>query len=476
MSGEAGRRVGLIDTTLRDGNQSLWATRMTTGQLLPTLERIDAAGFDAIEHVSAVHMDACVRYLGENPWDRLRVVKERVTRTPVRMLGLSQNFSISSVLPDDVVDLFIKTSARYLDERWITAPLNDVRGSELALRTALETGNHVEGGVQFTLSPVHTDDFFVQTARELADIGVHGIVLKDAGGLLRPERAAALVPRLIEATGLPVRCHSHCVTGLGPATNLAAVEAGAVAIWTSTTPLANGASLPSDESMARDLRWLGYQVDVDDAILAETAAYWRQVAEWTGRPLGRTADFDVRYFDHQMPGGMISNFRSQLAKLGLEHRIGEVLEEMPRVRAELGYPNIQTPYSQFVATQAFLNILYGRYEVVPDEIKRYVLGYWGRVPGPIDPDVRDRVAGDEPSVDGRPGSYVEPILAKVRAEQGPFDSDEELLLATLFMPEMLDRMRRGIREPGLEIRGDVAGMVRNISARPDIRRAVISFV
>lgn len=469
------RRVGLIDTTLRDGNQSLWATRMTTGQLLPTLERIDAAGYDAIEHVSAVHMDACVRYLGENPWDRLRVVRERVRRTPIRMLGLSQNFSISSVLPDDVVDLFIRTSSKYLDERWITAPLNDVRGSALALKTAIETGNTVEGGVQFTLSPVHTDEFFVNTAKELAVIGVHGIVLKDAGGLLTPERASALVPKIIEAVHpLPVRCHSHCVTGLGPATNIAAVQAGAVAIWTSTSPLSNGASLPGDESMARDLRWLGFEVDVDDALLAENAEYWRQVARGIGRPTGATAAFDVRYFDHQMPGGMISNFRSQLAKLGLEHRIQEVLEEMPRVRGELGYPNIQTPYSQFVATQAFLNVLYGRYEVVPTQIERYILGYWGRVPGEIDADVRDRVAGGKETVDGRPGSFVEPVLDRIRAEQGPFDSDEDLLLATLFMPEMLDRMRRGIKEPNLEISGDLSALVRGLTQSPGLRRASIS--
>lgn len=436
---------GLIDTTTRDANQSLWATRMTNEMILPILPTMDRVGYRSIEHISSVHMDACVRFLGENPWDRMRLCREIVTRTPLRMLGMSQFFSISRVLPDDVVTLFTKVCARYLDEQWITASMNDVRTVEVPIRASREAGNHTEGGVQFTISPVHTDEFFVNVVRELVALDVDGIVLKDAGGLLTPERARTLVPAVVEAAGgLPVLVHTHCVTGMGPASALASLEAGADATWTATTPLANGASHTADESMVRALEWMGYATGVDRQAMAEVAAHFRDVAERYGKPLGQPAEYDPRYYAHQMPGGMISNFRTQLRDLGMEERLDEVLEEMPRVRAELGYPNIQTPYSQFVAIQAFLNVVHGRYEVVPDEVRRFVLGYWGRTPAPIDPDVLDQVGRGEAPVTGRPGELVPPMLDRVRAEHGPFDSEEDLLLAVFFMPELLAKMHEAV--------------------------------
>jgi oxaloacetate decarboxylase alpha subunit len=235
--------VGLIDTTLRDGQQSLWATRMTTAMMLPILPTMDEVGFRSIEHFSTVHFDVCVRYLHENPWERMRMIKERVRKTPIRMLGMSQFFSISRVLPDDVVVAFTEACARNgVDEFWITASMNDPRTSQTGIDAVKRLGKRIDGGIQFTVSPVHTDEFFVGVARAFVAMGVDGIVLKDAGGLLRPERAATLVPALVEAAeGRPVICHSHCVTGLGPAANIAAIEGGAEAIWTCTAPLANGA-------------------------------------------------------------------------------------------------------------------------------------------------------------------------------------------------------------------------------------------
>jgi oxaloacetate decarboxylase alpha subunit len=470
--------IGIIDTTLRDGQQSLWATRMTTPMMVPVLETLDRIGYHSLEYMSTVQMDACVRYLGENFWARMRIVRQHVTQTPLRMLGMSQFFSISRVLPDDVVALFTKVCAHAgIDQVWITASMNDVRTAEVPIRAAQEEGSWTEGGVQYTISPVHTDEFFVSVARQLRALDVDAIVLKDAGGLLTPERARTLVPAIVHAAeGLPVHVHSHCVTGLGPASNLEAVQQGASAIWTCTNPLANGSSLPSDRSMVKALRWLGYEPGLDTHGMKEVAEHFTAVANAYGKPIGQPAEYDPRYYAHQMPGGMVSNFRAQLQELGMEEKIEDVLDEMPIVRAELGYPNIQTPYSQFVATQALLNVLHGRYEVVPDEVRRFVLGYWGRTPGQVDPDVLDKVGGGEEPATERPGSLVEPLVEKVRREQGPFQSDEELLLAIFFMPETLEQMRRTATEqrslPSLGAAGSIVDLVREVARSPRVRSFV----
>lgn len=437
------RNVSLIDTTLRDGQQSLWASRMTTAAMLPILPLMDEVGFAAIEHMSTMHFDVCVRYLKEDPWERMRLIRQHAPKTPIRMLGMSQFFSISRVLPDEVVELFNRCCANAgVDEFWITASMNDTRTAEVGIRTVKELGRRVEGGIQYTISPVHDDDFFIRVTREFVKMGVDGIVLKDAGGLLTPERASTLVPKLVAAAdGLDVYCHSHCVTGMGPATNLAAIDAGVSSIWVAAAPLSNGSSLPCGSSMARHLAWKGYDFDLDREALARVDDYFERLAGRLNKPVGRPAEFDPAYYEHQMPGGMITNFRAQLADLGLEERLGAVLEETPRVRAEFGYPNMQTPYSQFIATQALLNVIHGRYEVVPDEVRRLALGYWGKTPGPIDEDVRDRVTDGKDPITVRPGEAIAPVLERVRSQHGPFASEEELLLAVLLMPALVDEMR-----------------------------------
>jgi len=424
------RRVGLIDTTLRDGSQSLWATRMTTAMMLPILPVMDEVGYDAIETYSTVHFDTAVRYLKEDPWERMRLIRQRVKKTPIRILGMSQSFSISRVLSDDVVELFNRTCARNgTDEFWITAAMNDTRTAEVSIRTVKSMGLRADGGIQFTVSPVHTDEFFANVAGEFAAMGVDGIVVKDASGLLTAERARTLIPAVMAAApGLPVICHSHCVTGMGPAANLEAVAQGVSAIWTCSHPLANGSSLPSGDSMTRHLGWLGYQVDVDPELQQDIAAYWTKVAARHGKPTGEPAEYDPAYYAHQMPGGMISNFEAQLDQLGLRHKLAAVLEEIPQTRKDLGYPNMQTPYSQFLATQALLNVLHGRYEVVPDEIRNLALGMWGRTPGPVDPDVLDKVAKGQQPITVRAGSLVPPTIERARRELGRSISDEDLLL------------------------------------------------
>ena len=437
------RRVGLIDTTLRDGSQSLWATRMTTAMMLPILPKMDEVGYDAIETYSTVHFDTAVRFLKEDPWERMRLIRQRVKKTPIRILGMSQSFSISRVLSDDVVERFNRTCARNgTDEFWITAAMNDTRTAEVSIRAVKAMGLRADGGIQFTVSPVHTDEFFANVAREFVAMGVDGIVVKDASGLFTPERARTLIPAVMAAApGLPVIVHSHCVTGMGPAANLEAVAEGASAIWTCSQPLANGSSMPSGDSMTRHLRWQGYDVDADPALQAEITEYWLKIAARHDKPIGQPAEYDPAYYAHQMPGGMISNFEAQLDQLGLRHRLPEVLEEIPQVRKDLGYPNMQTPYSQFLATQALLNVLHGRYEVVPDEIRNLALGYWGRTPGPVDPNVLDKVAQGREPITVRAGSLVPPTVERARKELGSHVSDEDLLLSLFFMPQLMDDLR-----------------------------------
>jgi oxaloacetate decarboxylase alpha subunit len=436
--------VGLIDTTLRDGQQSHWATRMTTAMMLPILPEMDAAGFDSIETMATVHFDVCVRYLHENPLERMRLIRLRLKKTPTRMLGMTHYLAISRVLPDDVVELFTRVCAQSgTDIFWITASLNDARTAEFAIKVVKSMGLRVEGGIQFTVSPVHTDEFFANTVRGLVAMGVEGIVIKDAGGLLTPERATTLVPAVMAAApGLPIICHSHCVTGMGPASNHEAIRQGVSAIWTASHPLANGASLPSADSMVRSFGWLGYECPVDPQALSRISDYFTRLAARFDKPLGRPAEYDPTYYAHQLPGGMVSNFRSQLVQLGLEDRLGMVLEELPQVREDLGWPNMQTPYSQFLATQALLNVLHGRYEVVPDEVRNLALGYWGRTPGPVNPNVLDRIAGGQQPIDRRPGELVPPAVERVRAELGPSASDEDVLLAILWMPTVVEGLRR----------------------------------
>jgi oxaloacetate decarboxylase alpha subunit len=329
---------------------------------------------------------------------------------------------------------------------------------------------------------VHTDEFFVRVARELVALGIDALIVKDAGGLLTPERATSLIPALTAVCGqVPVYVHSHCITGMGPAANIAALEHGASAVWTCTTPLANGPSLPADESLARSLAWRGIETRVDLEALGEVSAYFSEMAERLGQPVGKVAEYDPGHYVHQMPGGMLANFKCQLAQVGMEERIDAVLEEMPRVRMELGYPNVQTPFSQFIGTQALLNVVHGRYEIVPDEVRNFVLGYWGQTPGPIDPDVLDRVADGREPVTGRPGSLVEPVLDRVRREHGPFHTDEDLLLATLFMPEALEDMRSAqraaARDKALSLAacGSIADVIAEASRINDVKNVRISY-
>lgn len=431
----AKKTVQLVDVTLRDAPQCLWATRMTTAMMADIAPRLDRAGFEAIDLAGGAVFDVCVRYLREDPWERMRILSSWVKKTPLVVMTRSQSLFTFEFFPDDIVEL---TAERIFANgiRYHTPydALNDMRNMEVPVRAAKKAGLYTAGGVVYTLSPVHTDSYFARKTKELIALGVDAIYLKDASGLLTPERIKTLVPAIKKECGkLPLHLHSHCLTGLAPYTACRAVELGVDVVHTATSPLANGASHPATEWFTRNIRRQGFDVPIDLAPVEEVAERLRYIAKRENKPLGDIVEYDEFHYEHQMPGGMISNLKSQLTPLGLANRLPEVLEEAARVRCDLGYPIIVSPFAQFVMTQAVLNVMgKERYATVPDEVRKYVLGHYGEIAGPIDPDLFDRITKGAEPTKARPGDLLEPGIPKIRRERGPFTSDDDLLLAAFY--------------------------------------------
>ena len=435
--------ISIVDQTFRDAHQCLWATRMRTAHMLPVAERMDRIGFARIEAIAAVQFDVCVRFLKEDPWERVRLLRERINKTPLSSFLRSKNIVTFDVVPDDVVALWVeRLVANGIREIGSFDGLNDVDNMLTALAVARKLGARTIGALSYSLSPVHTDALYVKTAKELVERGnVDAIWLKDAGGLLTIDRIRTLVPAIKGVIGnVPLELHSHCLTGVAPLVYLEGVKAGADCIHTSIAPLANGAAQPAMQSMVRNLRALGYPMHQDDTLADEVGDHFRRVAEQEGKPLGKVLEYDAFHYEHQIPGGMLSNFRMQLAELGLSSKFDELLHECVRVRNELGYPIMITPFAQFVGTQAVLNVVHGeRYRHVPDEVKKYALGYFGKLLAPIEPDILDRiVANGSPHIALKP----EPLPGRVKSlrKQYPNASDDERLLRAMFAGGQVDAM------------------------------------
>jgi oxaloacetate decarboxylase alpha subunit len=387
-------QLRFVDTTLRDGQLSLWASNMTTAMMLPVAERFDHAGFEAVEVMSSAFYKKCVRDLRDDPWERVRLLAKRIQRTPLRSIR-SRSMLAFQISPLAVTDLWLeRLFANGITEVRTSDPSNTPEYWKVAVDSANKIGLKTILNIIYSVSPRHSDEYFVERAREAAKLNVYRICFKDPGGLLTPEATRRLVPLIMrEAGSKPVEFHTHCNTGLGAICCLEAIKLGINCINTAVPPLAEGSSNPSLFNVAMNARALGYPTSVDEEIMKPASDHLTAVAKQSGLSIGKPLEYDAFHPIHQVPGGMISNFRFQLGNLGKLDKLTAVLEEVARVRAEFGYPIMVTPYSQFFGVQAAINVIVGaRYKEITDEVILYALGFWGaEEAASIDGNVRDRI-------------------------------------------------------------------------------------
>ncbi len=430
----------IMDTTIRDGQQSLWATRMPIGDMLPILPKMDQVGYWAIEAWGGATFDTCLRFLDENPWERLRAIKKHCPRTSLSMLVRGQNLVGYHHYSTDVVERFIAAAHRNgIDVFRVFDALNDIRNVKDCAAAIKACGAHFEGAISYTTSPVHTLDSYVDYAVALKKLGADSICVKDMAGLLTPYRTDRLVRSLREATGLPIHLHCHYVGGMAPANYIKGTEAGADIVDTASAPLAFGNSQPAVEMIVAALKESGYDTGFDLDLLFEIAEYWEDVRKRSHYKRGVSSLIHMQVYKHQIPGGMMSNLVSQLDIQHATDRLQDVVEEIPRVRAEVGFPPLVTPMSQIVGTQAVFNVLTGkRWSVVSAEMKDYLCGKYGKAPGPIDPDVLNRVLGNSGVLpeDVPPSTLATQTYEDCKAEIGSLaKSEEDVLMYALFPNE-----------------------------------------
>ena len=441
MKQEKKNVLRITDTTLRDAHQSLWATRMRTDDILGIAEAIDNAGYYALECWGGATFDVCMRFLRENPWERLRRIKAVCTKTPLQMLLRGQNLLGYRHYPDDVVERFVALACENgMDIFRVFDALNDPRNLETAVAAVKKYGGHAQGTLCYTTSPVHTVEKYVELAKAQEAMGVDSLAIKDMAGILTPGAARALVKALRKAMPkMPIELHSHMTSGMAAAMYLAAAEAGAGCFDCAISTLSSFSSQPPTESMLSIFESEGYDCGLDRAALSKINAYFRELKAKRQPASSRGVEpVDAGVLVHAIPGGMISNLRSQLAQQGALDRLDEVLAELPRARADLGYPPLVTPTSQIVGVQSVLNVLSGeRYLMVTDETKRYAAGYYGATPAPIAPKLRKRLCGGLKPISCRPADLLEPGLEKAAAELPPntIRAEEDILSYALF-PEV----------------------------------------
>lgn len=471
------QRFGLIDVTLRDGHQCLWSTRMTTAMMTPIIERIDVVGYEYINILGGAVFDVCVRFLHENPFERVGLLCERFA-TPCDGLTRGQSLYTFELFPDDVVALnSFALAKRGIKVLTVYDALNDNRNIESSVRSGHEAGMQVNAMMTYTLSPVHDDAYYVARAKELVALNVEFISVKDPTGLLTPERAKTLFPAVVAAAGkIPVQLHSHCQSGLAPEVYSVAIESGFRYGYTASRPLANGASLPATEDVAARAEALGRATGIHMATLEEVSGYFAWLCEREGLPQGKIMQYDPALYEHQVPGGMISNLKAQLQVMKMEHRLPEILEEAAQVRRDLGYPILVSPFAQYIITQAVMNVVQGeRYKTIPDEVRKYAMGYYGRLAAEPSAEFLER-ANLKPGelVSERPGDHVAPGLPRLRHELGAGASDEDLLLAAFYGPELLVPLKKP--QPDYQFRtSPLYELIRYLGNKTDITGAKLSF-
>lgn len=434
------KRIQFTETVLRDGQQSQIATRMSTAQMLPIIKTMDEAGFHALEMWGGATFDSCLRFLNEDPWERLRLIRQEVKQTKLQMLLRGQNLLGYKNYADDVVKAFVEKSiANGIDIIRVFDALNDSRNLITAIEATKEAGGHCQAAISYTTSEIHTVDYFVDLAKEFANLGADSLCIKDMAGVLLPETGFELVSRIKDAVTLPLEVHTHATSGIAEMTYLKVAEAGADIIDTAISSFSGGTSQPATESMSFALENLGYDTGLKMDKVAEIAEYFNPLRdEFRNEGLlnPKVKDTEPKTLIYQVPGGMLSNLLSQLKEQGLEARYEEVLAEVPKVRADLGYPPLVTPLSQMVGTQALMNVISGeRYKLVPSEIKDYVRGLYGRSPVAITPEIRQLIIGDEAVMTERPADFLAPQLPEFEKAIAQYAKTAEDVLSYALFPQ-----------------------------------------
>lgn len=432
----------ITDTTLRDAHQSLWATRMRTNDILEIMDVIDSAGFYSLEVWGGATFDVCLRFLRENPWERLRQIKAKAHKTPLQMLLRGQNVLGYKNYSDDLLDRFVALACENgIDIFRIFDALNDNRNLEYAIKSVKKHGGHAQGTICYTTSPVHTVEEFVRVASEQVQMGIDSLVIKDMAGILSPISAEKLISALVKAIDVPIQMHCHATSGMATATYVEGVRAGAGAIDCAISVMAGFSSQPPVETMLSIFDETSYKANLDIDALRKMCKYFTDLAPY--RQLGNQPlnTIDPEILIHHIPGGMISNLRSQLEQQGALDRLNEVLEELPRTRADMGYPPLVTPTSQIIGVQAVMNVLAGeRYAMVPQETKNYVKGEYGRPPAPIDPKIKKKILGNEKVITCRPADLLEPMLPQATKDIDPslIKKEEDIISYCLFPEQALE--------------------------------------
>lgn len=425
------KKITFVDTTLRDAHQSLWNGQMTTAMMLPIASEIDKVGFESSDFMALISMDWSVRNQRENPWERIHLMAKAMPNTPLVVGGVLRNFGN---VPDSVTEFWaVKIAEAGARRIRINDPCHDLTEIKKAIKWSQKAGLTTMVALIYSHSPVHTDEFYAQKAEEIAKAGADRIFLKDVGGLLTPERTRTLVPAIRKKIdGLPLELHAHCTTGLAPLCYLEAIKLGVDSLHTAVAPLANGPSQPSVDNILANARRLGFDPEVDQTALQAMTEHFRYVAKREGLPMGTPVEFDLFQYEHQVPGGMMSNFRAEMVRRGIESQLNELLVEVSKIRKELGYPIMVTPLSQYIGAQAILNITTGeRYGIVTDELIKYVLGHYGDLIAPVDAAVKDKIMHMPRAQELLHWEPPQASLQEIRAEFGPDLSDEEFLLRAL---------------------------------------------
>ncbi|MGO2628997.1 oxaloacetate decarboxylase subunit alpha [Enterococcus italicus] len=442
------KKIRFMETVLRDGQQSLIATRMPTSDMLPIIRTLDEAGFYSLEMWGGATFDSCVRFLDEDPWERLRSIRKEVKNTKLQMLLRGQNLLGYRHYADDVVKEFVEKSVQNgIDIIRVFDALNDTRNLQTAITTAKEAGGHCQTAISYTTSSIHTVDYFVHLAKEMEQTGADSICIKDMAGVLTPETGFELVSRIKDAISLPLEVHTHATSGISEMTYLKVAEAGADIIDTAISSFAGGTSQPATESVSIALEGLGFDTGLDLSKLSQIAEYFNPIRDRfrnEGILNPKVKDIEPKTLIYQVPGGMLSNLLSQLTEQGMQDKYDEVLAEVPKVRADLGYPPLVTPLSQMVGTQALMNVISGeRYKLIPNEIKDYVRGQYGQSPAPISDEIREKIIGNDEVITCRPADLLKPELNVLREEIKDYaKSEEDVLLYAMFPKQGRDFLGR----------------------------------